>query len=152
MEKVWIINNSLFGNSHRVSNEIAERLKGKYETKVIKIRKLNLQEITKDKVDILIIGARVIAFRADRKLRKFLKKKLGNFLDGKLQKTAVFYTHDATWKPRFRKKMDKTLKKLSYIPSVFPEILTVKVLDDKESLFEDGYEQKLEKFIQAIIS
>lgn len=152
MEKVWIINNSLFGNSERLSHEIAEKLKGNYETKVIKIRKMNIAEISKEKVDILIVGARIIAFRADRKLRSFLKKKLPSLIEGSIQKMGIFYTHKVTWKAGFRKKMDKTLKKLPYVKNIIPEILSIKTLDDKKGILEEGYEEKLGKFVQMVIS
>jgi len=112
---------------------------------------MNKQENSKKKVNFLIIGARVIALRADRKMRKFLKKKLNNLIEDSIQKAAVFYTHTSAWKPRFRKKIDKNLKKLSYIQTIIPDILSVKVSDDNKGIHEEDYEQKLETFLQKII-
>jgi flavodoxin len=147
MNRLLIVNNSLAGNSARISKDISEKLNANYEISIGNIRKMKPEGILKDKPDILLVGARIIAFRADRKIRNFVKW-LGSQLDISKLKVGVFYTHGASWKEKFSKKMDGVLKDLGCIDGVCPRILEVKVLNDDKGILEDSYEQKLEDFIQ----
>jgi len=45
MEKIWIIHNSMYGNSEKISNQIADGLKDSYDVSVDSIKNINPEDI-----------------------------------------------------------------------------------------------------------
>ncbi len=149
MQNVWVIHNSKFGNSEKLSNEIATSLKEKFNVKVDNIKTLNPEEIVRDNPYALIIGARVIALNTDRKMTKFIKQ-LGAYFEEPIPKIATFYTHAVSWKKRFSKGMRKALKKSTCIGDVCPEFLEVKMQAQKGPAAE-GQGDKIQTYIKKLI-
>ena len=149
MKNVWIIHNSKFGNSEKLSNEIAGSLKDKFNVKVRSIKTLNPGEIASDNPEALIIGSRVIAMNTDRKMTKFVKG-LGAHFEEKIPKIATFYTHGAPWKERFSKGMKKALEKSTCIGDLCPEILEVTIKGQKGPAAE-GQDEKIQNYIKLLL-
>ena len=150
MSKIWILHNSKHGNSEKVSQDIAEKLKDKYEISVGSIKKITPEDVARDNPNGVIIGARILAGIADRKLRKFLLK-IGALMENNIPKLAIFYTHATSWAEENTKFMDKTLGKTTCIDEVCPEYLHVKVAKIKGPI-ESGQDAKVDDFIGKIIA
>ena len=131
MKNVWIIHNSKSGNSEKLSNNIADGLKNKFNVKVDSIKTVEPEGITGYNPDALIIGARIIAGNTDRKMTKFVKN-LGSYFEGQIPKIATFYTHSVKWTDKFSRGMRKALENSTCIGDVCPEILDVKIEKKKD--------------------
>ena len=142
MKNVWIIHNSKYGNSEKLSNDIAAGLKDTFDVKVGSIKTINPEEIAGDTPEALIIGGRIIAMSTDRKMTKFIKG-LETHFKQKIPKIASFYTHGSPWKERFSKGLEKALGNSSCIGDLCPEILEVTIQGQKGPAVE-GQDEKME--------
>jgi len=116
MKNVWIIHNSRSGNSEKLSNNIADGLKNKFNVKVDSIKTIEPEGITGYNPDALIIGARIIAGNTDRKMTKFVKN-LDSYFEGQIPKIATLNS--------------------TCIGDVCPEILDVKIEKKKDPIIQD---------------
>jgi len=73
MKKIWIIHNSMYGNSEKISKQLAEGLKDNYDVSVDSIKNVTPEAIAKDEPYGLIIAVRIVAFRSDFEMLKFIK-------------------------------------------------------------------------------
>ncbi len=149
MKNVWVINNSKYGNSEKLSNDIAAGLKDKFNVKVGGIKTINPEEIAGDNPEALIIGGRIIAMNTDRKMTKFVKG-LGTYFEEQIPKIATFYTHSASWKERFSKGMKKALEKSTCIGDFCQDILEVTIQGQKGPAAE-GQEEKIQNYIKLLL-
>ncbi len=149
MKNVWIIHNSKSGNSEKLSNNIADGLKNKFNVKVDSIKNVDPEGITGYNPDALIIGARIIAGNTDRKMTKFVKN-LGSYFEGQIPKIATFYTHAVKWTDKFSRGMRKALENSTCIGDVCPEILDVKIEKKKDPTAE-GQEETIQNYINMLI-
>ncbi len=136
MKNIQIIHNSKSGNSEKLSNNIADGLKDKFNVKVDSIKSINTEDLAKDNPDALIIGARIIAGNTDRKMTKFVKN-LGSYFEGQIPKIATFYTHSVKWTDKFSRGMRKALEESTCIGDVCPEILDVKIEKKKDPTIQN---------------
>lgn len=136
MKNVWIIHNSKSGNSEKLSNNIADGLKNKFNVKVDSIKTVEPEEITGYNPYALIIGARIIAGNTDRKMTKFVKN-LSSYFEGQIPKIATFYTHSVKWTEKFSRGMRKALEESTCIGDVCPEILDVKIEKKKDPTIQN---------------
>ncbi len=149
MKDVWVIHNSKFGNSEKLSNEIAEGLKDKFNVKVGSIKTLNPEEIANENPEALIFGGRIIVMNTDRKLTKFIKN-LDSYIKEPIPKIGTFYTHMLQWKDRFSKGMRKAFEKSTCIGDLCPEFLNVRMQGQKGPAIE-GQDDKIQKYIKKLI-
>jgi len=150
MEKVWIIHNSKFGNSEKIGNEIAEKLKAKYDVDIGSAKEIDPQTIANDKPVALVLAARIVAFKIDSGIKKFVKKLTG-VMKEPVPKVATFYTHASPWKDKKKDGMIKALKKATCVGDICPEYLEVR-MQKIEGPAEEGYETKVDEFIPKLIS
>ncbi len=149
MKNVWIIHNSQYGNSEKLSNEIAAKLKDKFNVKVGSIKTLNPKDIASDNPEALLISARIVAFNTDRKMTKFIKN-LGNYIKELIPKIATFYTHAAPWTVKFSRGLRKALEKSTCIGDVCPEFLEVRMQGQKGPASE-GQDEKIQNYITTLV-
>ena len=149
MKNIWIIHNSKRGNSEKLSNEIADGLKNKFNVKVDSIETLNPEELAVDNPDALIIGSRIIVGNADRKMTKFVKN-LDAYFEGQIPKIATFYTHAVKWTDKFSRGLRKALEKSTCIGDLCPEILEVTTGKQKGPDAE-GKEERIQNYINMLI-
>lgn len=149
MKNVWVIHNSKYGNSEKLSNDIAAGLKDKFNVKVGSIKTIKPEEIAGDNPEALIIGGRIIAMNTDRKMTKFVKS-LGAHFEEKIPKIATFYTHGTKWKERFSKGMKKALEKSTCIGDFCSDILEVTVKGQKGPAVE-GQNEKIQNYIKMLL-
>lgn len=148
MTKIWIIHNSLHGNSRQISNQLAEGLKDKYEVSVKSIKEVSPEDIAKDEPYGLIIAVRILAFRSDPEMRKFLSD-LDSAITKPISKVAYFATHTLGWKKLFIKGMKKTLEKIGCVAEICPEFLEIK-MEKAEGPAFDGADAKIKEYISTL--
>jgi flavodoxin len=152
MKKIWILHNSLHGNSAQVANQIAEGLQGDYDISVDHIKNIAPEIIAEQTPYGLIIAVRILAFRSDPEMREFISE-LDKVITEPISKIAYFATHALGWKKLFIKGMKKTLEKVDCVGEICPEFLEVKVEKAEGPLIEgsgtkiDGYVLKLNNFL-----
>ena len=149
MKDVYIVHNSKFGNSEKLSNEIATGLKDKFDVKVGNIKEIQPDKIVADKPEALIIGARIIAFNVDRTMTKYIKK-LGAKFEGQIPKIATFYTHAASWTDKFARGMSKALNNTTCVGDLCPEILEVQMASQKGPA-KEGQDEKIQNYIKMLM-
>jgi len=150
MKNIWIIHNSKHGNSEKLSNEIADGLKDKFNVKVDSIKALNPKEFVGYNPDALIIGARIIALNTDRKLTKFIKN-LDSYIKEPIPKIGTFYTHMLQWKDRFSRGLRKALEKSTCIGDLCPEILEV-TMEKQKGPAAESQEETIQNYINMLIN
>ena len=148
MEKIWIIHNSLHGNSEKISHQLAEGLKDSYDVSVDSIKNISPEDIAKDMPYGLIIAVRIVAFSSDKEVRKFINN-LDKVITKPISKVAYFSTHALGWKKLFIKGMKKTLDKIGCVEEICPEYLEVK-MQGPEGPAVEGVDAKIEKFISTL--
>ncbi|MFX1314108.1 MAG: hypothetical protein ACFFHD_16090, partial [Promethearchaeota archaeon] len=114
MKKIWIIHNSMYGNSEKIAKQIANGLKDSYDVSVGSIKNITPEDIAKDGPYGMIIAVRIIAFRSDIKIRKFVNN-LNKVITKPISKVAYFSTHALGWKKLFIRGMKKTLSKIGCV-------------------------------------
>ncbi|MHA1461014.1 MAG: hypothetical protein ACTSO8_05990 [Promethearchaeota archaeon] len=150
MKKIWIIHNSLHGNSEQISKTIAEDLKSSYDVSVDSIKNITPENIAKDDPYGLIVATRIVAFRSDNKIREFIKK-LDIVMTKPISKVAYFSTHALGWKNFFIKGMKKTLEKAECIGEICPDFLEVK-MQKPEGPAVEGADEKIGEYISSLRS
>ena len=148
MKKIWIIHNSLHGNSKQISEQIAEGLKDGNEVTVKSIKEVSPEVIAKDEPYGLIIAVRILAFRSDPEIRKFLSD-LDKAITKPISKVAYFATHALGWKKLFIKGMKKTLEKIGCVTEICPEFLEIK-MEKAEGPAVDGANAKIEEYVSTL--
>ncbi len=147
MVKIWIIYHTKYGNCGKVGEELKNKLIDKFDVRIGDVKKIKLDDITKDIPNILVVGSRIIIGSPDRKIKKFIKK-LGSKLETPISKAATYYTHVLEWDPKYAK-MAKLLKENKVANDIFPEILNIKVQKTKGPA-ESGQENKINEFTERI--
>jgi len=147
MVKIWIIYHTKYGNCRKVGEELKNTLSDKFDVCIGDVKKIKLDDITKDIPNILIVGSRIIIGSPDRKIKKFIKK-LGAKLETPISKAATYYTHVLEWDSKYAK-MAKLLKDNKVADDIFPEILNIKVRKTKGPA-ESGQENKIRFFTENI--
>jgi len=148
MKKIWIIHNSLHGNSEKISKQLADGLKDSYDVSVDGIKNISPEDIAKDKPYGLIIAVRILAFRSDPEIRKFLSD-LDKVITQPFSKVAYFSTHALGWKKLFIKGMKKTLNKIGCVEEICSEYLEVK-MQGAEGPAEEGADAKIGDYILTL--
>jgi len=148
MKKIWIIHNSTYGNSEQISKRIAEGLKDDYEVSVDNIKNISPEDIAKDETYGLIIAVRIVAFRSDKEILKFIKN-LDQVINKPISKIAYFSTHALGWKKLFIKGMKKTLEKIGCVEEICPEFLEVK-MQKPEGPAVEGSDAKIGEYISTL--
>ena len=148
MKKIWIIHNSLHGNSEQISRKIAEDLKNSYDVSLDSIKNINPEDIAKDDPYGLIVGVRILAFRSDNEIRSFISN-LDEVITKPISKVAYFSTHALGWKKFFIKGMKKTLEKTVCVEEICPEYLEVK-MKGAEGPAVEGADVKIGEFISTL--
>ena len=148
MKKIWIIHNSLHGNSEKISKQIAEGLKDSYNVSVDSIKNISPEDIAKDEPYGLIIAVRIVAFSSDKEIREFTNN-LDKAITKSISKVAYFSTHALGWKKFFIKGMKKTLGKIGCVEEVCPEYLEVK-MQGAEGPAVEGADAKIGEFILTL--
>jgi len=148
MKKIWIIHNSLDGNSEKIAKQLAEGLKDGYDISLGNIKKINTEDIAKDEPYGLIIAVRILAFASDREMRDFLSS-LNETITKPISKVAYFSTHALGWKKFFLKGIKKTLKKFGCIEEICPEYLEVR-MQGAEGPAREGADEKITEFISTL--
>ena len=148
MKKIWIIHNSLHGNSEKISKQIAEGLKDSYDVSVDSIKNISPEDIAKDEPYGLIVAVRILAFASDKEIRKFTND-LDKVIIKPISKVAYFSTHALGWKKFFIKGMKKTLGKIGCVEEVCPEYLEVK-MQGAEGPAVEGADAKIGEFILTL--
>jgi flavodoxin len=148
MKKIWIIHNSMYGNSEQISKKIAEGLKEEYDISVDSIKNVSPEDIAKDEPYGLIIAARIVAFRSDKEIRKFIRT-LDKVIKNPISKVAYFSTHALGWKKLFIRGMKKSLEKIGCVKDICPEYLEVK-MQGAEGPAIEGSDAKIGEFISTL--
>ncbi|MFX0026797.1 MAG: flavodoxin family protein [Candidatus Hermodarchaeota archaeon] len=148
MEKIWIIHNSMYGNSEQISKQIADGLKDSYDVSVDSIKNINPEDIAKDEPHGLIIAVRIVAFRSDKEILKFIKN-LDEIITKPISKIAYFSTHALGWKKLFIKGMKKTLEKIGCVEEICPEYLEIK-MQKPEGPAVEGADVKIGEYISTL--
>ena len=148
MEKIWIVHNSLHGNSEKISKQIAEGLKDSYDVKVERIENITPEAIAKDEPHGLITAVRILGFSSDPEMRTFIGK-LDKAITTPISKVAYFSTHALSWKKFFIRGMKKTLESIGCVEEVCPEFLEVRMKGAKGPARE-GADEKVNKFISSL--
>jgi len=148
MKKIWIIHNSLHGNSEKISRQIAEGLKDSYDVSVDSIKNISPEDIAKDEPYGLIIAVRIVVFSSDKEIREFTTN-LDKAITKPISKVAYFSTHALGWKKFFIKGMKKTLEKIGCVEEVCPEYLEVK-MQKPEGPAVEGADAKIGAFILTL--
>ncbi len=147
MKNVYIIHNSLYGNSRILAEEIAKGLTKKFDVKVKRIGNFNLTNDT-DNLYGLILTTRIMQFGVDREMKKFVEE-IDTNRKGPIPKTIICYTHRLKPKKLFKRGMVKTIRNAKNIENVYSEVLEVKMKSMKGPA-EEGQEQKIQDFINNI--
>ena len=145
MNKIWILHNSLHGNSEQVANQIATSLKEEHDVSVESIKNIDPSIVAKDEPYGLIIAVRILAFRSDPEMRKFITE-LDNVISKPISKVAYFATHALGWKKLFIKGMKKTIEKVGCVGETCPEFLEIKV-DKAEGPLAQGSDEKIAEYL-----
>jgi flavodoxin len=148
MKKIWIIHNSLHGNSEQISKTIADGLKTDYDVSLDHIKNITPEDIVKDEPYGLIVATRIVAFRSDYEIRGFIKD-LDRVMTKPISKVAYFSTHALGWKNLFIKGMKKTLEKVSCFEEICPEFLEVK-MEKPEGPAIEGSDAKIADYISTL--
>ena len=148
MKKIWIIHNSMHGNSEKIANQLAERLKDTYDVSVGSIKNISPEYIAKDEPYGLIIAVRIIAFSSDKEIRTFVNN-LDKIITKPISKVAYFSTHALNWKKFFIRGIKKTLGKIGCVKEVCPEYLEVK-MQGAEGPATDGADEKIKGYISTL--
>ena len=148
MKKIWIIHNSMYGNSEKISKQHAEGLKDSYDVSVDSIKNITPEDIAKDEPYGLIIAVRIVAFRSDIEMRKFISN-LDKAITKPISKVAYFSTHALGWKKFFIRGMKKTLAKIGCVEEVCPEYLEVR-MQGAEGPAREGADAKIGEFISTL--
>ncbi|MBA7546309.1 hypothetical protein ES705_38697 [subsurface metagenome] len=148
MKKIWIIHNSLHGNSEKISQQLAEGLKDSYDVSVDSIKSISPEDIAKDEPYGLIVAVRIVAFSSDPEIREFITN-LDKVITKPISKVAYFSTHALGWKKFFIKGMKKTIEKIGCVEEVCPEYLEVKMQGQKGPAVE-GADTKIEEYILTL--
>ncbi len=148
MKKIWIIHNSMHGNSEKIAIQFAEGLKESYDVSVDSIKNISPEDIAKDMPYGLIIAVRIVAFSSDKEVRKFIDN-LDKVITKPISKVAYFSTHALGWKKFFIKGMKKTLEKIGCVEEICPEYLEVK-MQKPEGPAVEGADAKIEKYISTV--
>ena len=148
MKKIWIIHNSLHGNSEQISKTIAENLENSYNVSLDHIKNIKPEDVAKDEPYGLIIAVRILAFSSDKEMRKFVSN-LDEVITKPISKVAYFSTHALKWKNMFIKGMKKTLKKIGCVEDICPEFLEVK-MNGAEGPAVEGSDEKIGEYISTL--
>ena len=148
MKKIWIIHNSLHGNSEKISKQLAEGLKDIYDVSLDSIKSISPDDIAKDEPYGLIVAVRIVAFSSDPEIREFITN-LDKVITKPISKVAYFSTHALGWKKFFIKGMKKTLGKIGCVEDVCPEFLEVRMQGQQGPAVE-GADAKIEEFITTL--
>lgn len=148
MNKIWIIHNSLHGNSKQISEKIAGYLKEDNEIQVESIKSINPKTIAQEEPYGLIVAVRILAFRSDPEMLAFLKN-LDKVITKPFSKVAYFATHALGWKKFFIKGMKKTLEKIGCVEEVCPEYLEIR-LESAEGPIPESADAKVESYITTL--
>ena len=148
MKKIWIIHNSLHGNSEQISKTIAEDLKNDYDVSLDHIKNITPEDIAKDKPYGLIVATRILAFRSDFEIRGFIKN-LDLISTKSISKVAYFSTHALGWRNMFIKGMKKTLDKAKCVGDICPDFLEVK-MQKAEGPAVEGSDEKIGDYISSL--
>ena len=148
MKKIWIIHNSMHGNSEKIANQLAEGLKDSYDVSVGSIKNISPEDIAKYKPYGLIIAVRIIAFSSDKEIRTFVNN-LDKIITKPISKVAYFSTHALNWKKFFIRGIKKTLGKIGCVEEICPEYLEVKMLG-AEGPAEEGSDAKIEEYLSKL--
>ena len=145
MNKIWILHNSLHGNSENVANQIANGLSEQFDVSVERIKKVEPSVIAKDQPYGLIVAVRILAFRSDPEMRQFITE-LDKVISKPISKVAYFATHALGWKKLFIKGMKKTIEKVGCVGETCPEFLEIKV-DKAEGPLAQGSDKKITEYV-----
>ena len=148
MEKIWIIHNSKYGNSEKISKKLAESLKDEYKVQVENINNISPEDIAKDEPYGLIVAVRILAFRSDKEILRFVKN-LDKVIKNPISKVAYFSTHALGWKKLFIKGMKKIIEKVGCVEEICPEYLEVK-MQGAEGPAVEGSDAKIQEFISTL--
>jgi flavodoxin len=148
MKKIWILHNSLHGNSEQVANQMANGLIGDYDVSVDHIKNITPKLIAEQTPYGLIIAVRILAFRSDPEMRQFISE-LDKFMTQPISKIAYFATHALRWKKLFIKGMKKTLDKVDCVGEICPEFLELKVEKAEGPLIE-GSDSKINAYVSNL--
>ena len=148
MKKIWIIHNSLHGNSEKISKQLAEGLKDSYDVSLESIKNISYEDIAKDEPYGLIVAVRIVAFSSDPEIREFITN-LDKVITKPISKVAYFSTHALGWKKFFIKGMKKTIEKIGCVEEVCPEYLEVKMQGQKGPAVE-GADAKIGEYILTL--
>jgi len=148
MKKIWIIHNSLHGNSEKISQQLTEGLIDSYDVSVDSIKSISPEDIAKDEPYGLIIAVRIVAFSSDPEIREFITN-LDKVITKPISKVAYFSTHALGWKKFFIKGMKKTIEKIGCVEEVCPEYLEVKMQGQKGPAVE-GADKKIGEYILTL--
>ena len=148
MKKIWIIHNSMHGNSEKISKQLAEGLKDSYDVSVDSIKNISPEDIAKDEPYGLIIAVRIVAFSSDKEIRKFTNN-LDKVITKPISKVAYFSTHALGWKKFFIKGMKKTLEKIGCVEEICPEFLEVK-MQKPEGPAVEGSDAKIAEYVSTL--
>ncbi len=148
MKKIWIIHNSLHGNSEQISKTIADNLKTTYDVSIESIKNITPEDIANDDPYGMIVATRIVAFRSDNEIREFIKT-MDRFITKPISKVAYFSTHALGWKNFFIKGMNKTIEKTNCFEEVCPEYLEVK-MEKAEGPPIEGADAKIGEFISTL--
>ena len=148
MKKIWIIHNSMHGNSEKISQQLAIGLKDSYDVSVDSIKNISPEDIAKDEPYGLIVAVRILAFASDKEIRKFIND-LDKVITKPIAKVAYFSTHALGWKKFFIKGMKKTLGKIGCVEEVCPEYLEVK-MQGAEGPAVEGADAKIGEYILTL--
>ncbi len=146
MKKIWIIYNSKYGNCRKLSEELAYKLKKDFDVKISNISDISPESIVNEKPDAILVGARIIIGKPDKKIRKFLFK-LADCLDKPIPKAGTFYTHGETWIEDHSTLIPQMMD-LNITEDIFLEILEIKLQKIKGPA-EPGQEKKINEFIET---
>ena len=148
MKKIWIIHNSLYGNSEQISETIAAGLKPTYDVSIDSIKNITPEDIAKDEPYGLIVATRIVAFRSDNEIREFIKN-MDRVIKKPIAKVAYFSTHALGWRYFFIKGMKKTLEKAKCVEEICPDFLEVK-MEKAEGPAVKGADVKIGEYISTL--
>ena len=148
MKKIWIIHNSLHGNSEKIAKQLAEGLKDSGDISVDSIKNIKPEDIAKDEPYGLIIAVRIVAFSSDREMLNFIKN-LDKAITKPISKVAYFSTHALRWKKFFIRGMKKTLERIGCVEEICPEFLEVK-MNGAEGPAVEGSDTKIGEYLSTI--
>ena len=148
MKKIWILHNSLHGNSAQVANQMANVLNSNYNVSVEHIKNITPEVIAEQTPYGLIIAVRILAFRSDPEMREFISE-LDKVITQPIAKIAYFATHALGWKKLFIKGMKKTLENADCVGEICPEFLEIKV-EKAEGPLVQGSDMKIANYISKV--